>query len=117
MRARVTVYPRREVLDPQGKAISQALDRLGFDEVEDVRAGKSFDVTLATDDPAVARERLRQMCEKLLANTVVEDFHIEIPEAETAEEAVEESGAGDAESEEDSDGEGSDGEDDDGEES
>lgn len=78
MKAIVTVYPRREVLDPQGKAIGQALARIGFDEVREVRAGKSFEIELEGGDRAGARERLARMCEKLLANTVVEDYSIEI---------------------------------------
>lgn len=78
MRARVTVYPRREILDPQGKAIRDALSRVGFAGVEDVRAGKSFDIRLGTDDPERAGRELQDMCEKLLANTVVEDYSIEL---------------------------------------
>lgn len=78
MKARVTVYPRREILDPQGKAIRNALARVGFAGVEDVRAGKSFEILLATADPAAAGAELRRMCEKLLANTVVEDYTVEI---------------------------------------
>jgi len=78
VKAIVTVYPRREVLDPQGKAIGQALARVGFEEVREVRAGKSFQIELGIEDPTLARERLRRMCETLLANTVVEDYSIEI---------------------------------------
>jgi len=78
VRARVTVYPRREILDPQGKAIENALRRVGFPGVESVRAGKSFDIRLGTADPAAAQSELRAMCEKLLANTVVEDFQVEL---------------------------------------
>ncbi len=78
MKARVTVYPRREILDPQGKAIRNALERVGFAGVEDVRAGKSFEIQLATTDPAAADAELKRMCEKLLANTVVEDYSVEI---------------------------------------
>ena len=78
MKARVTVYPRREVLDPQGKAIRDALNRVGFPGVEDVRAGKSFEISLRGDDPEAASRELRAMCEKLLANTVVEDYAVEI---------------------------------------
>ena len=78
LKARVTVYPRAEVLDPQGKAIAQALSRVGFDEVEEVRAGKSFEISLAGDDAAAAEERLQGMCETLLANTVIEDYSIEV---------------------------------------
>ena len=78
MKARVTVYPRREILDPQGKAIRDALSRVGFSGVEDVRAGKSFEIFLGTDDPGTAERQLREMCEKLLANTVVEDYSVEL---------------------------------------
>ena len=78
MKARVTVYPRREILDPQGKAIENALRRVGFPGVQSVRAGKSFDIRLGTDDPKVAESELRAMCEKLLANTVVEDYRVEL---------------------------------------
>ncbi len=78
MKARVTVYPRREILDPQGKAIRDALSRVGFAGVEDVRAGKSFEISLGTDDPVEARRELSRMCEKLLANTVVEDYSVEL---------------------------------------
>ena len=78
MRAKVTVYPRREILDPQGKAICNALHRVGFDEVSEVRAGKSFEIELAGADEASVRERLRQMCEKLLSNPIVEDYEVEL---------------------------------------
>jgi phosphoribosylformylglycinamidine synthase len=78
VKARVTVYPRREILDPQGKAIRDALLRVGFPGVQDVRAGKSFEILLGTDDPAAAERQLREMCEKLLANTVVEDYSVEL---------------------------------------
>lgn len=80
MTARVTVYPRREILDPQGKAIRDALSRVGFGGVEDVRAGKSFEIRLAGDDRHQAEAQLREMCRKLLANPVVEDFSVEILE-------------------------------------
>ncbi len=83
MRARVTVYPRREILDPQGKAIGKALRRVGFDQVTEVRAGKSFELELKTGDPAQAEILLREMCEKLLANTVVEEFEIHLEAAST----------------------------------
>jgi phosphoribosylformylglycinamidine synthase PurS subunit len=78
VKARVTVYPRREILDPQGKAIRDALSRVGFPGVDDVRAGKSFEISLAGEDPETAARELREMCEKLLANTVVEDYAVEL---------------------------------------
>jgi phosphoribosylformylglycinamidine synthase subunit PurS len=80
--ARVTVYPRREILDPQGKAIRDALARVGFPAVEEVRAGKSFEIRLAIADRERALGQLRAMCQKLLANTVVEDYAVEILEGE-----------------------------------
>jgi phosphoribosylformylglycinamidine synthase len=82
VKARVFVYPRPEILDPEGKAIRQALDRLGFTEVGEVRAGRSFDIDLEVKSPAQAEKLLRQMCDKLLANPVVEDFCIELLEDE-----------------------------------
>ena len=82
MKARVTVYPRREILDPQGKAIRDALSRVGFPGVEDVRAGKSFEISLQASDEEAAKRELRDMCEKLLANTVVEDYSVELLGAE-----------------------------------
>ncbi len=78
MKATVTVYPRPEILDPQGKAIRDALGRIGFEGVEDVRAGKSFEIELATEDRGSAGELLDAMCRKLLANPVVEDYRIDL---------------------------------------
>lgn len=78
MKAIVTVYPRREILDPQGKAIRDALGRIGFPGVEDVRAGKSFEIELAEKDREAAGRMLDDMCKKLLANPVVEDYEIEL---------------------------------------
>lgn len=78
VRARIVVYPRPEILDPQGKAIADALARLGFGAVHDLRAGKSFDVTLAAGSAAEAEEMARQMADKLLANAILEDFTVEI---------------------------------------
>ncbi len=72
------MFPRPEVLDPQGKAIQAALDRLGFGAVADLRAGKSFDLELATQDRAEAERQLQEMCERLLANTLVERYEIEL---------------------------------------
>jgi phosphoribosylformylglycinamidine synthase PurS subunit len=76
MKATVIVELKPSVLDPQGKAIQHSLSTLGFEGVEDVRAGKLFRVTLA--DNGQTREdierQLRQMCERLLANTVIENF-------------------------------------------
>ncbi|WP_046867723.1 phosphoribosylformylglycinamidine synthase subunit PurS [Microvirga massiliensis] len=78
MKARVTVTLKNGVLDPQGKAIEGALASLGVDGISSVRQGKVFDVELDTSDRAVAEEALRQACERLLANTVVENYRIEL---------------------------------------
>jgi phosphoribosylformylglycinamidine synthase len=78
MKARVYVLPKTGVLDPQGKAIAGALARLGFDGVDDVRAGKVIDLELNETDPAKARDRVKVMCEQLLANTVIENYVIDI---------------------------------------
>ncbi len=78
MKARVTVTLKNGVLDPQGKAIVGALGSLGFDGVGSVRQGKVFDIELDTDDKTAAQTRLKAMCEKLLANTVIEDYSVEL---------------------------------------
>ena len=77
MMAKVYVTPKRGVLDPQGKAVANALHALGFAEVDDVRIGKYMEIRLvgSLDD---ASARVRDMCEKLLANQVIEDFRFEI---------------------------------------
>ncbi|MDW3207010.1 MAG: phosphoribosylformylglycinamidine synthase subunit PurS [Alphaproteobacteria bacterium] len=78
MKANVTVTLKRGVLDPQGKAIGHALEGLGFDGVGEVRQGKLIEVELADTDRAAAEKKLDEMCRKLLANTVIEDYRIEI---------------------------------------
>jgi len=78
IKARVTVTLKNGVLDPQGKAIEGALGALGFDGVGQVRQGKVFDLELAGDDKANAETELKAMCEKLLANTVIENYTISI---------------------------------------
>jgi phosphoribosylformylglycinamidine synthase PurS subunit len=79
MKARVVVMLKKSVLDPQGQAVSRALTMLGFDEVKEVRLGKLIELELAEADPKKARERLAAMCEKLLANLVIEEYRIEEP--------------------------------------
>lgn len=78
MKARVTVMLKSGVLDPQGKAIGQALGRLGFQGVGEVRQGKVIELELEETDAARAHARLTDMCEKLLANTVIENYAIEL---------------------------------------
>ena len=78
MKARVTVTLKSGVLDPQGKAIEGALKSLGIDEVASVRQGKVFDIELGTADKAKAEEVLKNACERLLANTVIENYRVEL---------------------------------------
>ncbi len=78
MLARVFVTLKPGVLDPAGKAIEQSLHALGYSEVGGVRLGKYLEVRLDEKDAARARARVEEMCRKLLANTVVEDFKVEI---------------------------------------
>jgi phosphoribosylformylglycinamidine synthase subunit PurS len=80
VKARVFVTLKRGVLDPQGKAVCTSLHQLGFREVTDVRVGKAMDVTLGGLPRREAEERLKAMCERLLANTVIEDYRFEIYE-------------------------------------
>ncbi len=80
MKARVHVTLKSGVLDPQGKAIAQALGRLGFEGVGGVRQGKFIEIELAESDAGTARETVEAMCSKLLANTVIEDYAIELVE-------------------------------------
>jgi phosphoribosylformylglycinamidine synthase len=77
MKARIHVTLKNGVLDPQGKAIGQALGRLGFANVGDVRQGKFIELELKESDPAKARTEVDSMCRKLLANTVIENYSIE----------------------------------------
>jgi phosphoribosylformylglycinamidine synthase PurS subunit len=76
IKARVTVTLKNGVLDPQGKAIEHALGSLGFDGVGQVRQGKVFDVVLDHGDKAKAEADLKAMCDRLLANTVIENYAI-----------------------------------------
>ncbi|MER8491321.1 phosphoribosylformylglycinamidine synthase subunit PurS [Mesorhizobium australicum] len=76
IKARITVTLKNGVLDPQGKAIEHALSGLGFDGVGAVRQGKVFDVELAESDKAKAEADLKAMCDKLLANTVIENYSV-----------------------------------------
>ena len=78
MKAVVTVMLKTGVLDPQGKAIGQALHGLGFAGVGEVRAGKVIELELAETDPAKAKASAEDMARKLLANTVIEGFKVEI---------------------------------------
>ncbi|WP_428516056.1 phosphoribosylformylglycinamidine synthase subunit PurS [Roseovarius sp.] len=78
MKARVHVMLKNGVLDPQGEAVRHALGSLGFDGVEGVRQGKIIELDLTETDPSKAKETVTAMCEKLLANTVIESYSVEI---------------------------------------
>ena len=79
MKAIVTVVLKPGVLDVQGKAVAGALKELGFGGVNDARVGKRIEITLDGNlDPATAEAQVREMCEKLLANTVIESYRVEI---------------------------------------
>jgi phosphoribosylformylglycinamidine synthase len=77
MKARVVVTLKSGILDPQGKAIESALKSLGIDGIESVRQGKIFDVELAAKDRPAGQGLLREACEKLLANQIIEDFQVD----------------------------------------
>lgn len=78
MRARVFVTLKAGVLDPQGQAVARTLGRLGYDEVETVRIGRYVEIDLGGADADVARARVEEMCRRLVANTVIEDYRIEV---------------------------------------
>ncbi len=78
MKIRVHITLKNGVLDPQGKAISNALGALGFDGVNDVRQGKFIELDIAETDETRARDAVESMCRKLLANTVIEDYRIDL---------------------------------------
>ena len=69
---------KKSVLDPQGNAVANALDALGYGNIQDVRVGKYLELNLDISDETEASEQVKQMCEKLLANTVIEDYSFEI---------------------------------------
>ena len=77
MKARVQIMLKNGVLDPQGEAVRHALGTLGFEGVEGVRQGKVIELDLIETEVEVAEKRVREMCEKLLANTVIETYHVE----------------------------------------
>ena len=76
MKVKVIVTLKNGVLDPQGKAIQQTLNGMSFSEVKEVRQGKYFDIEVSTTDENKARTKVEEMCKKLLANLVIEDYKI-----------------------------------------
>ena len=79
MKAVVTVMMKHGVLDPQGRAIGHALATLGFQGVDEVRAGKVFEIEMSETDPALVKAAVEQMAGRLLANPVIESFSVTIP--------------------------------------
>ena len=80
MRVKIFVSLKNGVLDPQGKAIERSLHTLGFGAVQDVRVGKYLELNIDAPSRAAAEAKIRDMCDKLLANTVIEDYRFEIQE-------------------------------------
>jgi phosphoribosylformylglycinamidine synthase subunit PurS len=78
MRVKIFVSLKNGVLDPQGKAVERSLHSLGYQEVQDVRVGKFVELNLQTGSREAAEDRIREMCDRLLANPVIENFHYEI---------------------------------------
>ena len=78
MKAKVYVTLKKSVLDPQGKTVQHALAALGFNEVKDVRMGKYIELELGAIEKTQAEKKIKTMCEKLLANTVIEEFRFEL---------------------------------------
>jgi phosphoribosylformylglycinamidine synthase PurS subunit len=79
-KATVFVSLKQSVLDPQGNAVQKALHSVGYEEVSGVRIGKYLELQLDTHDRNEAEQRVKQMCEKLLANTVIEDYRFDLEE-------------------------------------
>ena len=76
MKISVIITLKKDVLDPQGKIIHQTLDGMGFDNINEVRQGKYFEIDTKENDKKKAQEKVEEMCKKLLANLVIEDFKI-----------------------------------------
>ena len=76
MKISVIITLKKDVLDPQGKVIQQTLNGIGFDEINEVRQGKYFEIDIKEDDPIKAKDKIEEMCKKLLANLVIENYKI-----------------------------------------
>tara|TARA_B100001173_G_scaffold301563_1_gene302285 strand:- start:368 stop:610 length:243 start_codon:yes stop_codon:yes gene_type:complete len=76
MKISVVITLKKDVLDPQGKVIHQTLDGMGFNDINEVRQGKYFEIDTKEDDPKKAKDKVEEMCKKLLANLVIENFKI-----------------------------------------
>ena len=78
MKVQIHISLKNGVLDPQGKAIENSLINLGFDKIENVRQGKFIELNIDESDPVEARKQAMEMCEKLLANTVIENYRVDL---------------------------------------
>lgn len=78
MKAKIIVTPKKAVLDPQGKTVQNALEHMGYKEVEAVHVGKYLEIELGGTDHDAARKAITEACQKFLTNPVIEDFHLEI---------------------------------------
>ena len=76
MKISVIITLKKDVLDPQGKVIHQTLDGMGFNDINEVRQGKYFEIDTKEDDPKKAKDKVEEMCKKLLANLVIENYKI-----------------------------------------
>ena len=76
MKISVIITLKKDVLDPQGKVIQQTLDGMGFDNINEVRQGKYFEIDTKENDPKKAKDKVEEMCKKLLANLVIENYKI-----------------------------------------
>ena len=76
MKVSAVITLKKDVLDPQGKVIHQALDGMGFNSVNEVRQGKYFEIDVKENDPKKAKDKVEEMCKKLLANLVIENYKI-----------------------------------------
>ena len=76
MKISVIITLKKDVLDPQGKVIHQTLDGMGFDDINEVRQGKYFEIDTKENDPQKAKDKVEEMCKKLLANLVIENYKI-----------------------------------------
>lgn len=78
MKAKITITPKRAVLDPQGKTVQNALEQLGYRGIRAVHVGKFLEIELEDTDREAARQWLNEACHRFLSNPVIEDFHVEL---------------------------------------
>jgi phosphoribosylformylglycinamidine synthase len=76
MKVAVIITLKKDVLDPQGKVIHQALDNMGFEDINEIRQGKYFEIDLNEEDKSKAEKKIKDMCKRLLANLVIENYKI-----------------------------------------